>query len=292
METRISLLMPTRGRPALARRFLDSVMETAEMPSLVEVVIYSDDDDPESTVIGHPGLKTTHIVGPRLPMGACNTACLAEAKGAVIMLANDDIVCRTRGWDSRLYSVHGHHPDGIYLAYGNDLFKGRSLCAFPILSRHSCELIGNPFPADYKGAFIDYHLLDIFKRVAHRSQERIFYLEDVIFEHMHFRSGKGPLDQTYAARQRFGDDDAFLRLRDARSIAAGVLIQAIKGNSNPPASLSAARRTDPKFGLLRATLFDRELPLRWALRLYIWFLGRFVGWLVAEFRKNVRKQLL
>jgi len=276
--TTLSLLLPTRGRPALVERFLDSVWQQAADPARVEVVMYMDDDDTASHGISHPRLDLVKIIGPRLPMGALNSACLARSKGEIIILCNDDIVVRTSGWDDKIRALHGSMPDGIYLAYPNDLFKGRRLCAFPILARKTCELLGEPFPRAYQGAFIDYHLLDIFKRLeSHLPRTRIIYMEDVVFEHMHFRSGKGKLDATYTARRRFGDDDVFLRLRDMRSAAAAGLLRAIDParQYRDPVSVAAAASTQP--GLIRATLLDRELPWRWAVRLYSWFLARSVA---------------
>jgi len=38
-----------------------------------------------------------------------------------------------------------------------------------------------------------------------------------------------------------------------------------------------AAATSARSGLIRATLLDRELPWRWAVRLYFWFLARSVA---------------
>lgn len=274
--TTLSLLLPTRGRPALVARFLDSVWQQAADPARVEVVMYMDDDDTASHGISHPHLDLVKIIGPRLAMGALNSACLGRSKGEIIILCNDDIVVRTPGWDDKIRALHESMPDGIYLAYPNDLFKGRRLCAFPVLARKTCELLGEPFPRAYQGAFIDYHLLDIFKRLEPRlPRTRIIYMEDVVFEHMHFRSGKGKLDATYTARRRFGDDDVFLRLRDMRSAAAAGLLRAIHParQYRDPVSVAASAQS----GLIRTTLLDQELPWRWAARLYFWFLARSVA---------------
>ncbi|HXF67613.1 MAG TPA: ATP-binding cassette domain-containing protein, partial [Burkholderiales bacterium] len=203
----ISLLLPTRRRPEWLRRFLESVLARSERPQRVEVVVYADEDDPQSHGSRVEGLEVRTLVGPRASMGDYNTACLERSRGEIVMLVNDDIVIQTRGWDRKLRQMHAAVPDGIYLAYPNDLFKGRGLCAFPVLSRRTCELLGEPFPHVYRGAFIDYHLLDIFKRLEALGHARLIYLEDVIFEHMHYRTGKGEYDDVYRARARFADDD-------------------------------------------------------------------------------------
>ena len=266
---RISLLVPTRGRAELLGRFLESVLARSERPDLVEVVAYADEDDPGSHGTKVEGLEVRTIVGPRASMGHYNTACFEQSRGDIVVLGNDDVVIQTRGWDRKVRDMHAAMQDRVYLAYPNDLFKGRGLSAFPILARDTCLALGEPFPRTYRGAFIDYHLLDIFKRLQHHGHSRLIYLEDVVFEHMHYRTGKGDYDRTYGARGRFGDDNTFLRLRDERSAAAGKLAGAIEGAPRPPAAAPAGA------GLLRASLLDRELPLSWRLRLYLWFVARF-----------------
>jgi hypothetical protein len=204
-------------------------------------------------------------------MGGCNTACLEKSRGEVVILGNDDVVIRTQGWDRRVRDLHESLSDGIYLAYPNDLFKGSRVCTFPILSRRTCSLLDEPFPRAYRGAFIDYHLLDIFKRLERRGHSRLIYLEDVVFEHMHYRTGKGEFDEVYGKRDRFGDDDTFLKMRDERSAAVQRLIVEIEGET-ARRPLAAPAPTLPK--LLKATLLDGELPPSWRLRLFFWFLAR------------------
>jgi hypothetical protein len=277
MNALISLLLPTRGRPELLRRFLESVLARSERPERVEVVIYADADDPSSHGFKVEGLEVRTIVGPRASMGDYNTACFNASRGDVIVLANDDVVIQTRGWDRKLREMHAAMQDRVYLAYPNDLFKGRGLSAFPILSRTACQLLGEPFPRAYRGAFIDYHLLDVFKRLERHGHPRLIYLEDVVFEHMHYRTGKGDFDEIYGKRDRFGDDDTFLRMRDERNAAAQRLLAAIEGAAaRRPQTASAP--TPPE--LLRVSLLDPELPASWRLRLYAWFLARHLARLV------------
>lgn len=278
----ISLLLPTRGRPALVTRLFESIRTKSKRLDCVQIVLYIDDDDVDSHGLDDKALRITKIIGPRMSMGAYNSACLAKAEGDIAILINDDMVIRTDNWDELVRKLDDRFPDKIYLGYGNDLFKGRNLCSFPILSRRCCDILADPFPVVYLGAFIDYHLLDIFKRLQKIGHDRICYLEDLVFEHMHYRSGKGNLDSTYLERRRFGDDNVFLRLRDTRSIAATALARAI----NPQAVVqhlgSAPAAVSFHTALTRATLFDQGLPWRWALQSYIWFLARTVARRIIE----------
>jgi len=281
MPARISLLLPTRGRPRLVQRFLDSVAAHSRCVSDVEVVLHIDEDDVASHTIDHSHIPLVKLIEPFRSMGACNTACFVRASGEVIILMNDDVIIRTPGWDEALLAYHASVGDQIYLAYGNDLFKGKRVCSFPILSRRTCRLLGEPFPARYRGGLIDYHLLDVFKRLDQLGHARIRYFPNLIFEHTHYRTGKLPFDETYARRERFGDDWTFIALRDQRRLAARTLAAAISGEdvhetqrSTPGSQESngSLARDVATFG--RMFLLDDMLPIAWRAFLFYWFVGR------------------
>ena len=257
----------------------------------IEVILYIDQDDLASHELGSKDFSVIKIIGPRLGMGELNSACLAKAKGDVLMLINDDIVIRTKGWDDAVQATHTEFKDRIYLAYPNDLFKKSKFCTFPIISRRTCELFVDPYPRLYKRAFIDAHLFDIFKRLQHAGYDRIRYYNKVIFEHLHYRTGKASYDATYdyARKKRFADDPAFIALIGERSLATGRLISAIQGkpvtsntdmkdnsaqkilNAQPTNIFSAVRLFAHKF------LLDNQLPYGWRLFLWYWFIGRYLA---------------
>jgi len=196
------------------------------------------------------------------------------------------MLIRTQEWDEKIRSVHGQFSDGIYLSYGKDLFKGGKLCTFPVLSRRTCELLGEPYPVAYRGAFIDYHLFDIFKRLKHVGHDRIRYLEEVVFEYLHYRIGKAAVDETYTKRGRFDADSIFMALIRARQVAAKSLKQALLRNQvtkYKPAQCKEVIPSTPLSALMtysRRLLFDGELP--WRRRIWLWFCGRYLsanGWL-------------
>lgn len=278
----ISLVLPTRGRPKLVARLFDSIVEKTGSLDGIEVIAYIDEDDTESLDISETRFSFKKIIGPRLSMGGYNTACLEMSRGDIVILINDDMVVRTQNWDDLVRELDGRFVDKVYLGYGNDLFKGAKLCTFPILSRQTCSRLIEPFPKAYKGAFIDYHLLDIFKRIARAGYNRICYLEDLVFEHLHYRTGKASFDETYQKRGRFDDDPVFFQLRNLRSTAAAGLLGAIRKRppslQNTPLNFAAPDSVPGAlFGYGRMLFLDNELPLRWRAFLYIWFVGRYLA---------------
>ena len=279
----ISLLLPTRGRPELAKRLFQSIVDTTTCLDAVEVILYVDDDDYSSHELDNPDIHIEKTIGPRLSMGEYNSYCLEKSRGEIIILVNDDMVMRTQGWDECIRNKHSEFPDGIYLIYCNDLFKKGKLCTFPILSRATCDILIEPYPKFYLGAFIDYHLFDIFKRLQKNGFDRIYYLEDVIFEHLHYRVGKAKIDKTYTMRGRFDDDSIFLGLVEARDKGSQRLLLALHGKPLPKFDSIQYEEYKPSnlftavLFFSKSLLFDLRSPLRWRGWLWVWFLGRYMA---------------
>lgn len=294
-EPVISLLLPTRGRPALVERFFGSVVAHTDCIDDIEVILYIDDDDIGSHHLDSEKLFVNRIVGPRISMGGYNSACYAVAQGRIIILVNDDMVINTPGWDRKIIDLDERISDKIYLAYGNDLFNKKRLCTFPILSRQTCEILQEPYPKEYLGAFIDYHIFDIFKRLQNAGYDRIHYLDDVVFEHLHYRTGKASFDATYQKRGRFADDEIFLSLIGARKKASARLLRFLRGlewhdmaqemddscqsvgDGRVPKGAMLGTLSGTMMMLARNILLDKSLPLRWRTYLYAWFLGRYMA---------------
>ena len=280
----------------LAERFISSALKFALEPESIEFVLYVDIDDSESRKIFVEGAKLIRIVGARTSMGSSNSECFSRASGEIVLLGNDDVQIRTERWDEKIIEAHRKFKDKIYLAYPNDLYKGKKLSAFPIFSRRTLELLKDPFPASYKGSFIDTHLMEIFIRLRHLGENRIIYLEDVIFEHLHFRSGKAVEDKTYKDRDRFADDLVFLGLSKIRQRTAQLLLKTIRGtNEQPSWSILDTVSIKPDQSILsmvgnasRSILGMTDLPLFYRLKFFTYMILRW-GYARSKFLPD-RKQ--
>lgn len=232
MGVDISILLPTRKRPNFLLRLFDSLKETTARPENLEVVLYADEDDEETLSVEYGGLNIVRLVRPPgATMGAINTACYEASTGRYVLLANDDLVFRTRGWDEAFMDAFARHPDGIALVYANDLFQEGRVPNFPALSRTACEVMGGICPTEYIRVSIDIHIFDIFKKLARMGHSRIVYLPEVVIEHMHYEAGKAPLDMTYANRENITDDVLYLAWEDERSYIARKLAEYIEKNA-------------------------------------------------------------
>jgi hypothetical protein len=241
----ISLIVPTRGRPAAARRLLDSLAATAAEPDRLEAVLYVDRDDAPSRAIDHPGLRVVRRIGRRATMGRMTAACLAATAGQYCMLLNDDVVCRTDGWDARLVEAFERFADGVALVWCNDLFRGRRIPNFPALSRTACRVMGGLCPAAYRRDYIDTHLLDVFCKLKALGHDRLAYLPDVVIEHLHHQAGKAAPDATSVKARQAADELTFIAWEARRAVIAARLARHIEGRPLPKAAPRATGSKTP-----------------------------------------------
>lgn len=226
MTNVISLLCPTRGRPAFAERLLESVARTAAQPGRVELLFYVDSDDPERAAYEAFAARLTQ--GP-LALGRCTVfvgepmsvsrswnILARQCVGDLFVMANDDQVYVDAGWDTRLDREASAYPDGIFCMWFNDGINGVRHCAFPIVSRTWYETLGYFTPGIFEFLYNDTWVMDIAVRLG-----RTHYIPDVLVEHRHFTAGKSEFDDTYQ-RHRTGASDG-RAARDGERYAQSVL---------------------------------------------------------------------
>lgn len=224
----ISLLLPTRGHPRLVKQLFDSIIMTTSDPERLEIVLYVDQDDTESLAIDHPLLSFSKLTGHGETMGSITRKCYEKSQGKYVLLLNDDMIFRTKNWDLRVLGEFARFTDGVALVYGNDLYYGKRMPTFPILSRTTCELMEKICPPDYRRHCIDPHILDVFDRLARLGHERSIYLRHVVFEHMHYELGLMMSDPEYAPASDADDQERYFSFADSRQRIAENLARYIR----------------------------------------------------------------
>jgi glycosyl transferase/beta-hydroxylase protein BlmF len=227
----ISILTPTRWRPQLAKRFADSVANTARGP--YEMLFWVDDDDDtisdyENALGGMPNVEI--MVGHETSVSRAWN-CLAEhARGELLMMGNDDLVAVTPGWDRILNNAsRKYFTDGIYVLYCDDDFKHEDHCAFPVISRKWYETVGYFTPPYFRFGYNDTWLMDVAKMLG-----RLKYVPDAVVAHRHFThpTDPTPRDRTteYARdrNQARDDRDLYTMLAPVRERDAALLARAMK----------------------------------------------------------------
>ena len=231
MDIKISIVLPTKNRPGLLSRLLESIAETAQHPEQLEVVLYVDSDDKPTQEVDHPSLRLVKIIGQPAKMGVMTRTCFQKSTGQYVMLLNDDAVCRTTRWDTAILNAFKRFDDDILLTWCNDLHRGSGIPSFPILSRKVCDLIGGVCPGDYDRDYIDTHIFDIFKKLSALKHDRMVYLKDVVIEHLHHETGKAGFDSTYVKVRQESDELAFIAWDQQRQIIAENMARCIEGGN-------------------------------------------------------------
>lgn len=205
----ISILVPTRGRPANMTRLVESAFTRAAYPETIEVIFYIDDDDHESvdearrlnvhlferfagTMSGAP---IKYVKGPRIVLSEMWNECARQAYFDVMMHCGDDIVFQTDRWDSVVLSTFSKYPDRIVLVHGRDGYQDERLATHSFLHRNWVNITGYFVPPYFVSDYNDTWLTEVADKLGRRA-----YVPELYTEHMHPVIGKGPLDKTHEER--------------------------------------------------------------------------------------------
>src|SRR4051812_15315907 len=116
----ISLLIPNAARPAALRRMLRSALETAMHPRRIEIVLTVDRNQYELAQLEFPFLTLHKVAGPQWQLGRALERCYAASRGSVLLLASEDSLFQSFGWDSAFLHELERFEDGVALAWGAD----------------------------------------------------------------------------------------------------------------------------------------------------------------------------
>jgi len=167
----ISILCPSRGRPQLAKKMVDTALSLAGAP--IEILIYLNDDDPEldnyRALIDNQYL----IVGPdRSPAYSWNR--LAEvARYDLLFLMGDDAWFETDNWALKISAVFDQYPDKIVFAFpsvdglewrGGQLTKDH--CPHFVVHKNWVRVLGYFVPPQFWHWYIDTWFRDIAKAIG------------------------------------------------------------------------------------------------------------------------------
>lgn len=187
MFTKISVLVPTRGRIERLKTLLSSFDATVKK-SDAELVFRVDDDDLETQEFL---LGENVVVGPRHKgyesMSAFFNESFTAATGDVLMCGNDDMVFRTPGWAAVVLAAANRYPDGLFDIGVNTMNEEHY--PFSIVSRIAAERLGFVWdPLVFWG--------DIYLRDVMAAFDRCVMLPEVRVEHdwAGFRPDKTYLD--------------------------------------------------------------------------------------------------
>jgi len=185
------VLCPTRGRPDAARETNESFEATRTRPG-THILFPVDSDDP---MLGDYFAESYPVLRQEAPGNmnrALNEAALwsiAELKPKYLGFIGDDHRFRTKGWDDHFVQLLDARGGGF--VYGNDLFWPKGEIPTQIfISASIVEALG------WMGLPGAKHLyLDNTWRSLGEATDSLYYMPDVIIEHMHPAGGKAEWDE-------------------------------------------------------------------------------------------------
>lgn len=204
----ISLLVPTRKRPASMERVWKSANETAIKPLALQIVFYIDEDDIESieklqqmikeekNAHGTNSMRVDGVIGRRIIVGSdmWNRA-YESAIGELLFFGGDDVIFRTKGWDNRVREEFKRVDDKILYVHPYDGLRTDDLGTHGFLHRNWINATGFVTPPCYIFYRSDRWLTKTAKQLG-----RDVFIKDVLIEHVHFSKNKSVKDSTYSER--------------------------------------------------------------------------------------------
>jgi hypothetical protein len=111
----ISILTPSRSRPTLAKRMMDSAKKTAGRE--IEIKFYLNDDDPDLEEYKSFLREDEYIVGPNQSTSYSWNLLAELAKYDIFFLVGDDVCFQTDNWVEKITNAFEKYPDKIVCVY-------------------------------------------------------------------------------------------------------------------------------------------------------------------------------
>lgn len=206
-KEKIYILIPTRDRPEIVWRLIDSWLRERDNNGDSELIIIVDSDQKElyhklfeevpigvNVVIIKKGYKLV----PKLNIVA--NGVMGGDFGGVLGLGfmGDDCVFRTH-WEAEIVK---QLKESKGLAYANDLLKGEEIPNNVFIHKDIIEKLGFMCPKVLQHYYIDNYWKDLGIKI-----HNIRYFPNIIIEHMHHSNGKAQKDDLYKRSEVLLDID-------------------------------------------------------------------------------------
>lgn len=193
MVTGVSILCPTRRRPAIVREMIHSAVKTAAGP--LQVVFFVDDDDlsthdqlgllrwaagsdPDYRGLGIGEVRRERGTVPMSDMwNYCADVALNSQPDWPLLFIDDEAIFHTRGWDSKIIRALSGYPDGSALVYPDDTIHGAVLGAYFAVAPTWVEIFGRLTPRQFTYGYADVWCFEVAK-----AADRAIYLPGVVIE--------------------------------------------------------------------------------------------------------------
>lgn len=154
----ISVLVPSRSRPDLLRKSLNSLITLASEPERIQIVVRCDLDDREMKDFTFSECRNFKILRGERMQGYASlhffyTQCAMHGSGALFLLWNDDAQMLTPGWDKLLWSETAGPRERKTPGFWT-LSNNHWPYAFPVITRQVTERLGAFARFAYNDAYL------------------------------------------------------------------------------------------------------------------------------------------
>lgn len=175
---KISILVPSRGRPDKLWKLVETALDTATGD--IEILAYIDKSDPckaeyKKLAALQPKLKI--FVGPDSTVAWAVNMLGLNATGDAVMPLGDDTVFCTYAWDGVAKEAKAKFPEGLWMAGVDD---GRSGFSHIIYDREWFNALGYWWPVIFNHWGADEWLTDIAK---HQAVNRYVMFKEFLVRH-------------------------------------------------------------------------------------------------------------
>lgn len=195
----ISLCIATRGRPEIFKQMCMSALDMASNPDDIEFVGYHDSDD--TSIYEYVG-NHKEVVGERISIILAANEAQKIATGPIYMFGADDMIFKTKGWDTKVKEIFDQYSDKIVLVCpDNDNWGIWKFGVTGFVHKNWVDTLGhflNPHP--------DAQSADQWTNEIAVAMDRRIHLKDVIVEHINIRDdvhrekNRRGLEQRYTKR--------------------------------------------------------------------------------------------
>ena len=169
----ISLLCPSRGRPELAKRLVDSALATAKTD--IEILLYLNEDDPcleEYQRLIDP--KYIEIGPDRSPAYSWNLLA-DQAKHDIFFLLGDDVEFITQDWDQLTINHFNKFKDKLACIYPLHTTGKRHKNPHFCVHRNWKDILGYFVPPQFWHWYVDTWTREVAQKI-----DRYVLMEDVV----------------------------------------------------------------------------------------------------------------
>lgn len=193
----ISVLIPTYGRPERVRQAITSILNTADFPGRVEILVRVAAEDALAPDYMDNYARGVYRSAKVVKLAGCANygGGIEElqrlALGGILFAGSDDVLFCTHGWDVMVEDAFAVIGDGLMVAYANNGMS-REKCEHFFTTRRWVNTVGYMVWREFRHFCVDQWVEELATGIG-----RLRFLRSVVVEHMHRKYRKAPNDATY-----------------------------------------------------------------------------------------------